>query len=52
MFFVLVDFNHVSMVIIFLFNCLGWIFPVISLWKLYCVNLYYIDILKLRNYEL
>ena len=33
------------------FNVLGWSFPDIPPWQLYCVNLYYINILKLRTYE-
>ena len=34
------------------YSGLGWSFPDISMWKLYCVNLYYINIFKLRTYEL
>ena len=52
MLFIIVGFNHVSMVMICLFNGLGWSFPSIFLWQIYRVKLYYIDILKLRTYEL
>ena len=49
--FILVGFNHLSMVIIRPINGLGWLFPVIVLWKLYHVKLYYINILRPGTYE-
>ena len=47
--YILVGFNHLSIVITITLNGLGWCFPEISLRKLYRVNLYYIDMLKLST---
>ena len=50
--YILIWFNLLYMVINHPLNVPGWLFPAIdNLEKLYCVNLYYIDILKLRAYN-
>ena len=49
--YILVGINHVFMVTICSYNGLVLRFKVIVIWKLYLLNLYYIDILKLRIYE-
>ena len=48
---ILIGFKNISMVITCTLNGLGWRFPSIYFWKVYCVKLYQINILKLRAQE-
>ena len=50
--YILSGLNHISVSIILPLNGLGWQFPDIAFWKLYSVNIYLINILKLKTYEL
>ena len=47
--FVIFGFNNFSIVTFHLSNRIGWKFSAFAVWKLYRLNIYYIDMLKLRN---